>query len=100
MAVETVHLRLLPYSPQHLLALIEGVERFEEGFGLPAAAGLRDFLVSEEVSPAWLASLRTSVAADPWVHGFAVVHAAAPAGELCRCAAHQKAIGHTRRFSL
>jgi ribosomal-protein-alanine N-acetyltransferase len=74
MAIETVHLRLLPYSPEHLLALIEGEERFEEGFGLPAAEVLRAFLASEEVSPAWLASLRTSVAADPWVHGFAVVH--------------------------
>lgn len=24
MAIETVHLRLQPYSPEHLLALIEG----------------------------------------------------------------------------
>jgi ribosomal-protein-alanine N-acetyltransferase len=74
MAIETVHLRLLPYSPEHLLALIEGYRRFEEGFGLPAAEGLRDFIVSDEVSQAWLTELRASVAADPWVHGFAVVH--------------------------
>jgi RimJ/RimL family protein N-acetyltransferase len=74
MAIETAHLRLLPYSPGHLLALIEGYERFQEGFGLPAAQGLRDFILSDEVSPAWLAELRASVAADPWVHGFAVVH--------------------------
>ncbi len=74
MAIETVHLRLIPYSPAHLLALIEGDERFEERFGLPAAEGLRAFIVSDEVSPAWLARLRASAAADPWVHGFAVVH--------------------------
>jgi hypothetical protein len=37
MRIETVYLRLLPYSPGHLLALIEGEERFEEGFGLSAA---------------------------------------------------------------
>ena len=74
MTIETVHLRLIPYSPDHLLALIEGDERFEERFGLPAAEGLRAFILSDEVSPAWLARLRASVAADPWVHGFAIVH--------------------------
>src|SRR5438067_1196138 len=74
MTIDTARLRLLPYSPEHLLALIEGEERFTESFGLPAAAGLRDFYVSDDVSPAWLAGLRASVAADPWVHGFAVVH--------------------------
>ena len=74
MTIETVHLRLIPYSPDHLLALIEGDERFEERFALPASEGLRAFIVSDEVSPAWLARLRASSSADPWVHGFAVVH--------------------------
>jgi RimJ/RimL family protein N-acetyltransferase len=74
MTIETVHLRLIPYSPDHLLALIEGEEGFEERFGWRAADGLRAFLVSDEVSPAWLAQLRASAAADPWVHGFAIVH--------------------------
>ena len=74
MAIETAHLRLISCSPDHLLALIEGEERFEERFGLPAAKGLRAFIVSDEVSPAWLARLRASSATDPWVHGFAVVH--------------------------
>jgi ribosomal-protein-alanine N-acetyltransferase len=74
MAIETVHLRLLPYSPEHLLALIEGLQQFEEQIGLRAAEGLRDFFVSEEVSPDWLRRLRASTAADPWLHGFAVVH--------------------------
>jgi RimJ/RimL family protein N-acetyltransferase len=74
MAIETARLRLLPYSAEHLLALIEGVREFEEQFGLAAAAGLRDFIVSDEVSPVWLSRLRASTGADPWVHGFAVVH--------------------------
>ena len=74
MAIETDHLALTPYSPEQLLALIEGEKRFEESFGLPAAGGLRSFVVSDEVSPAWLAQLRESRAADPWVHGFAIVH--------------------------
>lgn len=74
MTLGTAHLVLTPYSPKHLLALIEGEERFEECFGLPAAEGLRGFLLSDEVSPAWLAQLRKSVAEDPWVHGFGIVH--------------------------
>src|SRR5258708_7098718 len=74
MTIETTHLQLKPFSPEHLLALIEGEEQFEECFGLPAAEGLRAFFVSEDVSPDWLAQLRASAEADLWVHGFAVVH--------------------------
>ena len=74
MAIETVHLQLIPYSPEHLLALFEGDATFEERFGWPAADGLRAFIVSDEVSPDWLARLRASKTTDAWVHGFAVVH--------------------------
>ena len=74
MSIKTAHLALTPYSPEQLLALIEDEKRFEESFGMPAADGLRSFVVSHEVSPAWLASLRESREADPWVHGFAIVH--------------------------
>lgn len=73
MEIETLHLRLLPYSPEHLLALIEGSEQFCRSFGLRAADGLRGFLVSEDVSPSFLARLRDSSGADPWFHGFAVI---------------------------
>ena len=73
-AIETTRLQLVPNLPGHQLALIESVEAFERAIGLPAAEGLRDFLVSGEVSPAYLAHLRASEGADPWVHGFAVVH--------------------------
>ena len=64
MAIDTARLQLRTFSPEHLLALIEGAEQFEERSGLRAADGLGDFLVSDEVSPAWLAQLRASVAAD------------------------------------
>src|SRR5262249_46863945 len=74
MAIETARLRLFPYAPEHLLALLEGVRPFEEQIGLRAADGLRDLIVSDEVSPAWLNRLRTATSADPWVYGFAVVH--------------------------
>jgi RimJ/RimL family protein N-acetyltransferase len=73
-AIETARLQLVPYSPAQQLALLESVEAFERTIGLRAADGLRDFMVSGEVSPAYLARLRASEAADPWVHGFAVVH--------------------------
>jgi [ribosomal protein S5]-alanine N-acetyltransferase len=76
MAIETANLRLLPFTPGQLLALIEGVRPFEELIGLGAAAGLRDLLVSDDVSPAWLQRLRAAREADPWEHGFAVVHRA------------------------
>lgn len=74
MIIDTARLRLLPYEPEHLLALIEGVPQFEERIGLRAADGLRDFIVSDDVSPVWLARLRASRGIDPWVHGFAVIH--------------------------
>lgn len=75
MAIKTAHLELVPCLPEYLLWLIAEDERFEERFGLPAADGLRAFVVADEVSPAWLERLRaSSLAADPWVHGFAVVH--------------------------
>lgn len=73
MTIETVRLQLISFSPAHLLALIDGYQQFEECFGLRAADGLREFFVSGDVSSAWLERLRTAVAADPWVHGFAVV---------------------------
>ncbi len=73
MPLETAHLVLTPFSPKHILALIESEQRFEECFGLPVAEGLRTGFVSDEVSPAWLAQLHNSAAEDPWVHGFATV---------------------------
>jgi ribosomal-protein-alanine N-acetyltransferase len=72
--IETEHLELIPFLPGHFLALIEGVPAFEERFGMRFADGLREYYVSDEVSPAWLAQLRASEAADPWVYGFAIVH--------------------------
>jgi RimJ/RimL family protein N-acetyltransferase len=76
-ALETTRLQLLPYAPRHVLALLDNVEAFERAMGLRCAEGLRDFMVSDDVSPAYLARLRASDALDapdPWGHGFAVVH--------------------------
>ena len=73
-ALQTSHLRLAPWAPEHLLAMIEGAEAFEATAGLPLADGLREFFVSGEVSPAWIERLRASTSPDPWTLGFAVVH--------------------------
>ena len=72
--IQTERLRLEPQHPRSLLALIESTERFEEVAGVRAAPGLRDFLVSGEVSSDYLDALRAAESADPWVHGFAAIH--------------------------
>ena len=73
-SLDTPRLRLVPFTPGDLLTLLQSPERFEESFGLPMDEALHGFYVSDEVSPAWLAVLRTSPVATVWVHGFAVVH--------------------------
>jgi [ribosomal protein S5]-alanine N-acetyltransferase len=73
-ALETPRLRLAPWSPEHLLAMIDGAERFEADAGVRLADGLREMFVSDEVSPVWVAQLRDALGPDPWTLGFAVVH--------------------------
>jgi RimJ/RimL family protein N-acetyltransferase len=72
-SLHTAHLTLQPYLPSQLLALIDGVPQFEEQMGMRSGDGLRDMFVSDEVSAHWLALLRVSSSADPWVFGFAVI---------------------------
>ena len=74
--METKNLKLVPHAPEHLLALISGAGEYEKSFGHGPAQGLRDFFVSADVSPDFLAGLRSATSADPWTHGFALVHLA------------------------
>ena len=71
--IETAHLLLRPYTAEELLALIEQPETFETLTGFPASPALRGFMVSDDVSSAWTASLRTIQGSDPWRLGFAVI---------------------------
>lgn len=71
--IETAHLLLRPYTSEELLALIEAPEKFEGLTGFPASPALRGFIVSDDVSPAWTASLRTIQGSDPWRLGFGVI---------------------------
>ena len=68
--IKTKSLRLVPHAPEHLRALIKGTEFYTRSTGLTPANGLRDFIVSDDVSPEWLES---ATGADPWRHGFAVI---------------------------
>jgi ribosomal-protein-alanine N-acetyltransferase len=72
--IETKNLRLVPHAPEHLRALINGPKFYARASGLMPANGLRDFIVSDDVSPEWLAALKKATAADPWRYGFALVH--------------------------
>jgi len=76
MTIETTHLQLLPYSAHDLLALLDGVAQFEARTGFKAADGYGDFIKSDDVSPEWLAQLRSSASenANPWIYGFGIAH--------------------------
>jgi [ribosomal protein S5]-alanine N-acetyltransferase len=73
MSVETPRLTLLPCCAEHLLALIDRPHLLEQLLGVPGAERLREFYVSDDVSPDWLAALRKARGPDPWRHGFFVV---------------------------
>ena len=69
-------LSLLPHTPEHLRALLEGSEVYERRFQIKVADGVRDFLIGPEVSAEFLARLNSAAAPDPWKDGFGVLHVA------------------------
>ena len=71
--MKTKNLRLVPLVLEHLRALMEGAELYEQSSGFRLANGLRELIGSGEVSPEYLARLHDATAADPWTHGFALV---------------------------
>lgn len=73
MPLATAHLDLLECAPQHLVAMIDSGDHFEELVGFPIAAGLREFFTTGEVSQSWLDALRSATVTDPWRHGFFIV---------------------------
>jgi ribosomal-protein-alanine N-acetyltransferase len=76
LVIDTPRLQLRAATPPQILTLIDDPDRFAEVAGVPADPALRGFLVSDDVSSEWLASLRQSPLADPWQHGFFVMHTA------------------------
>ena len=73
--LDTPRLTLIASTAEQLLALIERPEQFEDVAALTPADGLRGFYVSGDVSPQWLAALRSAGGGgpNPWHHGFWVV---------------------------
>jgi len=74
--ITTDNLRLIPYAPQHRLALFEGLDAFRRCSGYTAAEGLAELFTSGAERPEWLARLREASASDPWTFGFALFHPA------------------------
>src|SRR5438477_2132802 len=73
--LETPHLRLVPYTPAHVLALRESEAAFERLCGLRVVPSLRAFMTSSDVSPQWLERVRSAPPdVDPWLHGYGVLH--------------------------
>jgi RimJ/RimL family protein N-acetyltransferase len=71
MTIETPRLRLHPFAPSDLIALIDG-KGIPPGRQLEAAPGLTDFYAGGGFSPIWLDRLRVATEPDPWWFGFAV----------------------------
>jgi [ribosomal protein S5]-alanine N-acetyltransferase len=71
--LNTPRLLLVPCLPDQILRLVQEPHRFAESMGYAAAAGLREFFVSGDVSPEWLPRLRNASGPDPWRYGFFVV---------------------------
>jgi [ribosomal protein S5]-alanine N-acetyltransferase len=74
--LETKNLKLVPHAPEHLRGLIQGPELYARSFGFQPTEGLRDFIVSKDISPDWLRLLEASTGADPWILGFGLLHLA------------------------
>jgi [ribosomal protein S5]-alanine N-acetyltransferase len=71
--MQSARLAYLPLSAAGFRALMASEAEFERCLSVPPAEGLRVFVVSDEVSPEFLAKLGTSSEADPWNYGFVLV---------------------------
>ena len=73
--LETPRLLLVPADPRQLVALYDELEQPVAIAGYTLAAELRAFYESArpQVSPKWLAGLRTASGPDPWQHGFFII---------------------------
>ena len=70
------NITLFIHTPEHLRALLEGADVYEQRFKIKVADGVREFLIGPEVSADFLARLNGGAVADPWRDGFAVLHLA------------------------
>lgn len=64
-------IRLLPFTPAHLRAVLKGEAAFAQVFGIRMAPGISGFIRSG--SPEYLERIRSATEADVWRDGFAVL---------------------------
>jgi RimJ/RimL family protein N-acetyltransferase len=72
-AMQTRSLRLIPHQPELLRAIMLSHEAYEQQSGYRLAEGVREFFVSGDVSPDYVARIQTATQIDPWNHGYAVL---------------------------
>src|SRR6184192_1881077 len=71
--MQSANLTLIPHTGDSLRAIFAGNEAYEKQSGFRVAAAIRELIVSDEVSPDYLARVQLATSADPWVLGFAIV---------------------------
>lgn len=71
--MQSGRISLLPHSPSHLRALLDGAQAYERQFGISVADGVRESLTGPEVSESFLERFREAVSADPWRDGFGIL---------------------------
>ncbi len=69
---EAALIKLLPFTPGHLRALLESEAAFEQAFGIRVAPGIGDFIRAG--SPEYLKGIQTAREADVWRDGSGVLH--------------------------
>jgi len=71
--MQSANLTLIPHTGDSLRAILAGNEAYEKQSGFRVAPAIRELIVSDEVSPDYLARVQLATSADPWVLGFAIV---------------------------
>jgi RimJ/RimL family protein N-acetyltransferase len=72
----STRITLVPHSPAHFRALVEGADAYERHFGLQLADGLRDMAIGPEISAEFRARIESATETDPWRDGFGIVETA------------------------
>jgi [ribosomal protein S5]-alanine N-acetyltransferase len=75
MTLTTPRLRLHPYTPQQMAALLSGDRLLEKLLGLRAADGFFELYAAAagDFSQDWLASIASATESNPYLHGFGMI---------------------------
>jgi GNAT superfamily N-acetyltransferase len=66
---------LVPLSPEGWAAVLAGPDAVAEHFGRPPADGFCDMYATGDITQSYFAKLLAPGPADPWLHGFLLLHA-------------------------